>query len=303
MIYSRYEKILYYFVAISLVVFAIFPIYWTLISSLKIPSELINREPTYFPQTITLEYYQNIWDVEVYLEKLYEKKNEGGQIRPEGFLPKGMNVIVLNSVYVSIGTIILTAFLSTFTGYAFAVFEFPFKKIIYIIILLPIFIPVIVLVIPLYSLLKDLNLINSYYSLILIHSISLLPLGTFMMRNAFQSVPESLKEIAILEGSSEIRIIFNVMLPLALPGLLTVMVFAMWVSWGDFMMAFIFTTKAEMTSLNVALTNLARTGIANEIRWGNLMAGSMVSFIPIILFYVFMQKYFVRGITASAVKE
>ena len=112
-----------------------------------------------------------------------------------------------------------------------------------------------------------------------------------------------LNEIAILEGSSEIRIIFNVMLPLALPGLLTVMVFAMWVSWGDFMMAFIFTTKAEMTSLNVALTNLARTGIANEIRWGNLMAGSMVSFIPIILFYVFMQKYFVRGITASAVKE
>ena len=96
---------------------------------------------------------------------------------------------------------------------------------------------------------------------------------------------------------------FSSGLPLALSGLLTVMVFAMWVSWGDFMMAFIFTTKAEMTSLNVALTNLARTGIANEIRWGNLMAGSMVSFIPIILFYVFMQKYFVRGITASAVKE
>ena len=124
-----------------------------------------------------------------------------------------------------------------------------------------------------------------------------------MMRNAFQSVPESLKEIAVLEGSSEIRIIFNVMLPLALPGLLTVMVFAMWVSWGDFMIAFIFTTKAEMSMLNVALTNLARTGHQFEIKWGNLMAGTMVSFIPIILFYFFMQKYFVRGITASAVKE
>ena len=128
MIYSRLEKILYYFVAISLVIFAIFPIYWTLISSLKIPSELISREPTYFPETFTLEYYKNIWDVEVYLEKLYEKKNEGGQIRPEGFLPKGMNVIFLNSVYVSIGTIILTAFLSTFTGYAFEFLNFLSKK-------------------------------------------------------------------------------------------------------------------------------------------------------------------------------
>ena len=212
MIYSRLEKILYYFVATSLVIFAIFPINWTLISSLKIPSDLISREPTYFPETFTLEYYKNIWDVEVYLDKLYEKKNEGGKLL-EGFFPKGMNVIFWNSVYVSIGTIILTAFLSTFTGYAFAFFEFPFKKIIFIVILLPIFIPIIVLVIPLYSLLKDLNLINSYLSLIIIHSIGLLPLGTFMMRNAFQSVPESLKEIAVLEGSSEIRIMFNVMVP------------------------------------------------------------------------------------------
>ena len=107
MIYSRFERISYYFIAISLVIFAIFPIYWTLISSLKIPSELISWEPTYFPENLTLEYYKNIWDIEVYLDKLYEKK---GNVNLEVFFPKGMYVIFWNSVYVSIGTIIFSPF-------------------------------------------------------------------------------------------------------------------------------------------------------------------------------------------------
>ena len=88
MIYSRFEKILYYFVAISLVIFAISPIYWTLISSLKIPSELISREPTYFPETFTLEYYKNIWDIEVYLDKLYEKKMKVAKVVLKGFFQR-----------------------------------------------------------------------------------------------------------------------------------------------------------------------------------------------------------------------
>lgn len=124
-----------------------------------------------------------------------------------------------------------------------------------------------------------------------------------MMRNSFDSIPKSLREISILEGSGEIKIILTVMLPLALPGLLTVMVFAMYQSWNDYLMAFIFTNKPEMTMLNVGLAKIARGGSQFEMKWGHLTAGSMISFIPIIIFYTFLQQYFVRGVTGSAVKE
>lgn len=124
-----------------------------------------------------------------------------------------------------------------------------------------------------------------------------------MMRNSFDSIPKSLREISILEGAGEIKIILTVMLPLALPGLLTVMVFAMYQSWNDYLMAFIFTNKPEMTMLNVGLAKIARGGSQFEMKWGHLTAGSMISFIPIIIFYTFLQQYFVRDVTGSAVKE
>ena len=124
-----------------------------------------------------------------------------------------------------------------------------------------------------------------------------------MMRNSFDSIPKSLREISILEGAGEMKIILTVMLPLALPGLLTVMVFAMYQSWNDYLMAFIFTNKPEMTMLNVGLAKIARGGSQFEMKWGHLTAGSMISFIPSIIFYTFLQQYFVRGVTGSAVKE
>jgi putative chitobiose transport system permease protein len=90
---------------------------------------------------------------------------------------------------------------------------------------------------------------------------------------------------------------------LALPGLLTVMVFSLFISWNDYLMAFIMTNKPEMTMLNVALSKIARGAAQFEMKWGHLTAGSMISFLPIIIFYTFLQQYFVRGVTGSAVKE
>ena len=124
-----------------------------------------------------------------------------------------------------------------------------------------------------------------------------------MMRNAFNSIPSSLREVAMLEGSSELKIITSVMLPLAIPGLLTVMVFAMYVSWNDYIYAFIFINSPENTMLNISLMKIALGWSQFEMKWGSLTAGSIVSFLPIIIFYTFLQQYFVRGVTGSAVKE
>mgnify|MGYP000864752915 CR=1 FL=1 len=173
----------------------------------------------------------------------------------------------------------------TFAGYALAVLRGPFKNIIFLLIITPILFPGVSLIIPLYKILKDIGLLNNLYGLIFLHSTFMLPLGVFMMRNAFKSIPSSLREVSILEGTSELQIILRVLLPLCIPGLLTVMVFAMYVSWNDYIFAYVFVSTAEKEVLNVALAKIALGGNEFDMKWGSITAGSVVSFIPIIIFF------------------
>ena len=310
----------YYTINSVLVILILFPIYWTFISSVKKPHELITSEPTFYPHTWTWQYYKNIWnsgitadgwidqreDMDWGNEQVKDSKVEVNKAQSQGdksYRNRSIQRAFFNSVIVSAGTIILTIIVTTLAGYALTIFRIPFKEVIFILLILPILVPGISLIIPLYKLLKELGLTDSYLGLILLHSTGMLPIGVFMMRNAFTSIPGSLREVALLEGTSELKIILTVMLPLAIPGLLTVMVFAMYQSWNDYVYAFLFTNTPEMQMLNVALAKIAMGGSQFEIKWGSLTAGSMISFIPIIIFYALLQQYFVRGITGSAVKE
>ena len=298
----------YYVINYTLVIIIIFPIYWTLISSFKKPTELITSNPTFYPREITLEYYERMWNFDR-LKKLQDTEAEhidssevniDSKYRLEG---EGIKRPFLNSAIVSVGTIILTIIVCTFGAYALTILNTPFKNFIFMLMILPILIPGISLIIPLYKLMREIRLTDSHLGLIFLHTTAMLPLGIFMMRNAFNSIPKSLREVAMLEGSSELNIIIKVMLPLAVPGLLTVMVFAMYISWNDYILAFLFINSPENTMLNISLMKIALGGSQFEMKWGSLTAGSIVSFIPIIIFYTFLQQYFVRGVTGSAVKE
>ena len=316
---KKYSRDWYWYYTINsvLVILILFPIYWTFISSVKKPHELITSEPTFYPHTWTWQYYKNIWysgvtgdgwiDKSQDNEQVKDSKVEGNkaqsQVDNSYRNPRSVQQAFFNSIIVSAGTIILTIIVTTLAGYALTVFRIPFKEVIFILLILPILVPGISLIIPLYKLLKELGLTDSYSGLILLHTTGMLPIGVFMMRNAFTSIPGSLREVALLEGTSELRIIVTVMLPLAVPGLLTVMVFAMYQSWNDYVLAFLFINSPEMQMLNIALAKIAMGASQFEIKWGSLTAGSMISFIPIIIFYALLQRYFVRGITGSAVKE
>ena len=298
----------YYVINYTLVIIIIFPIYWTLISSFKKPNELITSEPTFYPREITLQYYERMWNFDR-LKKLQDTEAEhidssevniDSKYRLDG---EGIKRPFLNSAIVSVGTIILTIIVCTFGAYALTILNTPFKNFIFMLMILPILIPGISLIIPLYKLMREIGLTDSHLGLIFLHTTAMLPLGIFMMRNAFNSIPKSLREVAMLEGSSELNIITKVMLPLAVPGLLTVMVFAMYISWNDYILAFLFINSPENTMLNISLMKIALGGSQFEMKWGSLTAGSIVSFIPIIIFYTFLQQYFVRGVTGSAVKE
>ena len=290
----------YYVINYTLVIIIIFPIYWTLISSFKKPNELITSEPTFYPREITLQYYDQIWN--------FDRQKRLQDIEAEdidSYLPDGDGIKrpFLNSAIVSVGTIFFTVIVCTLGAYALTILNTPFKNLIFLLMILPILIPGISLIIPLYKLMREIGLTDSHLGLILLHSTAMLPLGIFMMRNAFNSIPTSLREVAMLEGSSELKIITTVMLPLAIPGLLTVMVFAMYISWNDYILAFLFVNSPENLMLNIALMKVALGGSQFEMKWGSLTSGSIISFIPIIIFYTFLQQYFVRGVTGSAVKE
>ena len=298
----------YYVINYTLVIIIIFPIYWTLISSFKKPNELITSEPTFYPREITLQYYDQIWNfdrVKILQDTETESTNSSGVEVEEKFRLDGEGVKrpFLNSAIVSVGTIILTITVCTLGAYALTILNTPFKNFIFMLMILPILIPGISLIIPLYKLMREIGLTDSHLGLIFLHATAMLPLGIFMMRNAFSSIPKSLREVALLEGSSELKIITKVMLPLAIPGLLTVMVFAMYISWNDYILAFLFINSPENTMLNISLMKIALGGSQFEMKWGSLTAGSIVSFLPIIIFYTFLQQYFVRGVTGSAVKE
>ena len=275
----------YYLTNVILIIVISFPIYWTLVSSIKPPNELITSTPTFFPINPTLENYDKIWN----LEPTSSRGTVGSAFK--------------NSAVVSIGTVILSAIISTLAAYALTVLRTPFRYFIFLLMIMPILIPGISLLIPTYILIRKLGLMNSYLGLILMHSTGMLTLGIFLMRNAFMSIPKSLREVALLEGSSELRIMFSVMLPLAIPGLLTLMVFALYGSWNDFILAFLFINSTDREMLNIFLMKIALGGSQFDTFWGLLNAGAIISFLPIILFYIFLQQYFVRGVTGSAVKE
>jgi len=281
----RTDTYFYYLINVILIIIISFPIYWAFVSSIKPPNELITSTPTFFPINPTLENYEKIWNLEATSSR--------------GTVSSAFK----NSAIVSVGTVVLSAIISTLAAYALTVLRTPFRYFIFLLMIMPILIPGISLLIPTYKLVKELGLMNSYLGLILMHSTGMLTLGVFLMRNAFMSIPTSLREVALLEGSSELRIMFSVMLPLAIPGLLTLMVFALYGSWNDFILAFLFINSTDMEMLNIFLMKIALGGSQFDTFWGLLNAGAIISFLPIILFYIFLQQYFVRGVTGSAVKE
>jgi multiple sugar transport system permease protein len=255
-----------------------FPIYMIIITSFTITPELSFNLNSMHNEW-TFDNYKNIWELKIRSSRI------------------SFNQSFLNSIIVTCGTVILSVIISTLSGYALAILKFPFSELIFILLILPILIPVISLIIPLYKLLRDLNLHDSYTGLILIHTTCMLPVGVFLMRNAFISIPQSLREIAMLEGSSEYEILTKVMFPLALPGVVTVIIFSMYTAWNDYLFSLIFINSPEMQMLNVTLSRLG-------IRSGNLIfAGYVITYIPFIIFFVLLQRYYIRGIVTSAVKE
>jgi multiple sugar transport system permease protein len=274
---SRVKVFLYLLAAVlSLVVFVV-PLAWALLRSLQ-PNATITSAPD--PATFWKLTFDNF-----------------GNLSNIGSIPRA----ILNSVIVSTGTAVLTATLATLAGYGFGRFRTRGFGVAFALILVTLMVPFQAILTPLFLELNAMRLTDNLLGLILFYSTVNLPFGVFVMRTAFASVPDELEDAANVDGAGTLRTLANVLRPLVVPGIATTALYAFLASWTEFLGALTFLTQQELYTLPVALLNLQQ-GAYGTIDYGLLAAGSVIAMIPCVVLFVALQRYYVAGLSAGAVK-
>ena len=273
-------RVAWWGVCSALALLFLYPLYVMVAQSLKDPEEAAATPPTLYPHSLSTENYQGL---------------SGGE---------GINVFdhVGNSAMVSVGATIATVVLSTLGGYAFARLRFPGSNIVFFATLATFMIPFQAIITPLYIVLKDFGLQNSLLGLMIVYTTFQLPFGLFLMRNSFASIPSTLEEAALVDGCGTLGAMWRVMLPVAVPGLITTALFTFFTAWNEFFAALILISDQAKFTLPVALT-LISSGTFGAIDWGLLQAGVATTIVPCIVIYLLLQRYYVGGLLSGAVKQ
>jgi multiple sugar transport system permease protein len=275
---SRWGAVAFYVVATLIAVFFLMPMVWSVANSFKPAAEALANPVALFSKAFSIENYLRL-------------ENVGA----------GWYVYAGNSVMVALGTVLLTILVAVPAGYGFSKFRFPGQTPLFIITMATMMIPFQSILTPLFLILKFLHLQNSLVGLVLIYVTFQLPFSIFMMRNAFDAVPKALIEAARIDGASQRTILMRIMLPIALPGVATVAMFAFLNSWNEFLAALIFISDQNKFTLPIMLVNVS-SGLYGIIDWGALQAGITVTMVPCLVLFLLLQRYYVRGLTAGAVK-
>ncbi|MFR1833255.1 MAG: carbohydrate ABC transporter permease [Lachnospiraceae bacterium] len=252
------------------------PIIYMISTSLKSINEIMSsRTVTLFPKKVSFEAYRNV--VTEYPFFTYLK----------------------NSVVISVFSTIIAVLFSTLAGYGFSRFEFKTKGLIMMFILVTQMFPAVMLFVPYYKLLTLYGLANSRTGIVLVHIASVIPFCSWMMYGFFNSISRELDEAARIDGCSHIKIFWRIIAPLTLPGLVSTTIYAFIQSWNEYMFSMLCITAEKMKTLPVAIGQMASY---DKIAWNDLMAASLLSSLPVIIMFIFLQRYFISSMTQGAVK-
>ncbi|MDR1808245.1 MAG: carbohydrate ABC transporter permease [Propionibacteriaceae bacterium] len=257
----------------------LFPLAMVAMTVVKTPAEAVASPPTYLPRQLSFDNFKELWQAGL-----------------------GMDTYLGNSIKVSLLTVVMTVILATLAGYGLAKLPFKGSNAVFMALLAPMMVPVQVLLTPLYLVLLRLHLSNSLVGLACVYTMSQIPLGVFVMRNAFASIPNEIEEAAWIDGCSLVRAAQSVSLRLATPGLATVALFAFFTSWNEFLAALILLNSDDHYTVPVLLQNLI-TGRFGTIDWGMLQVGVLVTSLPCIIVFLILQRYYVEGLLAGSVKS
>ncbi|MFP7761243.1 carbohydrate ABC transporter permease [Marisediminicola sp. LYQ134] len=206
-----------------------------------------------------------------------------------------------NSIFVSLTVTAVTVFVSTLAGYAFARLPFPGSNIVFFVVLVTFMIPFQAIITPLFLTLIQVGLHDSLFGLALVLATFNLPFGIFLMRNSFAAIPLTLEDAALLDGNTPLQAARRIMLPLAVPGLVSTALLTFFAAWNDFFATLILINDQSKYTLPVSLSILS-AGQNNAVDWGLMQAGVAVTVVPCIVIYLLLQKYYVAGLISGAVK-
>ncbi|KQL32988.1 hypothetical protein AN960_22215 [Bacillus sp. FJAT-25509] len=270
------SKIVTYIVLIVISIYCVFPFLWMLVTSLKPTDQIRTTHPSFFIKHPTFSHFENV---------LVNTK----------FI-----TFFVNSLIVAISTTLISVLVSIFAGYALSRFQrFRGVKFLNITMLLSQMIPGVLLLVPLYILMQRFGLLDTYASMILAYTTFMVPLCTFMLKGFFDSIPYELEEAAEMDGCSRVRIIFQIILPISIPSIVATALFAFVNAWNEFMFGYVFINDEAHRTLTPGIT-LFKGLYSTD--WGSIMSASVLAVIPIVIMFIYLQRYLIEGMTAGSVK-
>lgn len=258
-----------------LLVLVLFPFYWIIITAFKSDLQIGQRTGIFWPEPWTTAQFSRLF---------YE----------EPFF-----VWFQNSAIVAVATTFLAVVIAALGAYALARLRFLGAQTLQTVLLITYLLPAALMFIPLYGILADLGVINTRMALILTYPIGMIPFATWLLMGYYRSIPEELEHAAMVDGATRLQAFLWVTLPLTAPALLAVTLFSFTAAWKEYLYAFVFITSEKLMTLPVGL---AQTIFGDIYPWGMLMAASLLISIPVVIFYMYGQKYMVAGLTAGSVK-
>jgi trehalose/maltose transport system permease protein len=272
------NRVLFWIMIVMILVYTIFPFYWAIVSSLKPAGQLFDTPVAYWPKTVTLENYQNV----------FENPNFGLALR--------------NSAIVTIITVVLSLVIGSLGAYATGRLAFRGKTIILYTVLAMTMFPAISILGSLYQMIVAFGVYNRIPALVFAYLTFTLPFTVWVLTNFFRAMPGELEEAAFVDGATPMQTFRMVLLPLALPGMVTTGLLAFIAAWNEFLFALTFTQDYEGARTAPVLIATFSGKTEFELPWGSIMAASVTVTIPLIILVLVFQRRIMAGLTAGAVK-
>ncbi|TYL37282.1 ABC transporter permease [Natronococcus pandeyae] len=274
---SLYERLIFY-IALGLSLFVtLFPFYYMTVASLSPESSLYSLPPTLIPDELTLTHYRTVFGPETFPFLTYFK----------------------NSFIVATVTAGASVLVATFGAYSFARLDYKGRGIFSRGVLMVYMFSGILLVVPMFQVIVWLGFVDSLWSLFITYLVQTLPVSLYMLGNYFRSIPEEIEEAAIMDGYSRLEVIFKITLPLSAPAIVAVFFFTFMIAWNEYLFASIFLESQGVYTLPIGIEALA-SGFHQV--WGEIMAASLLTSIPLIVMFMYLEKYMVEGLTFGAVE-
>ena len=274
-----WEKVLFYFCLALTLFIILFPIYWMIVSSFIPDHQLYSTPPTLVPspEHITLDHYRSVFSTETFPFVRY----------------------FINSLVVATTVATLSVAVAAIGAYSVTRLEYPGRSIFSRGVLIVYMFSGILLVVPLYQMIVLIGWNDMLRSLMFTYLVQCLPLSLYMLASYFQSIPEEIEEAAMMDGYSRFEVIYKVTLPLSLPALIAVFMYAFIIGWNEYLFASIFLRSSEMFTLPIGIENLVDQ--FHDV-WGTVMAASLLTSLPVITLFMYLEKYMVEGLTLGSVE-